>query len=129
VLGALAQSDESDVGAFASGHRSDVLHVDLPGDDLVAEGGDDGSDEREPILALIGDQDAEMIRSIGERLHAPILESVDELHERLPLGELRLNRSASQCSSGSSDLAGVRETSCSRESETRQEPCPSTRIS
>jgi hypothetical protein len=73
MLGAVSESDESDIGPFASRHRSDVLNVDLTGDDLVAERGDDRRDEREAVLALVGDQDAQMLGSIGERRHTSIL--------------------------------------------------------
>jgi hypothetical protein len=61
VLGALTESEERDVGSFAGGHCADVFDVDFAGDHLVAERDDDRSDERETVLAVIGDQDAEML--------------------------------------------------------------------
>jgi acyl-lipid omega-6 desaturase (Delta-12 desaturase) len=106
MLGALPQSDESNVGPFAGGYRSDILDADLAGDDLVAERRHDRGNEREPVLALVGDQDAKLVGSIGERRHAPILVSID----RVLLEKARPKRLAGQCSSGSSDLAGVRAT-------------------
>jgi hypothetical protein len=42
-------------------HGADVFHVDLAGDDLVAQGRDDRRDQREPVLALVGDQDSQML--------------------------------------------------------------------
>ena len=61
VLGALAEPDERDVGPFAGGHGSDVRDLDLARDHLVPEGRDDRGDQSQTILALVGDQDAQMI--------------------------------------------------------------------
>jgi len=61
VFRALSESDERDVGAFSGGHRSDVFDVDLARDHLVAQGYDDRRDEGEAVLALVGDQDAQML--------------------------------------------------------------------
>ena len=61
VLGALAEPDERDVGSLPRGHRADVLDLDLARDHLVPEGGDDRRDERQAILALVGDQHAQML--------------------------------------------------------------------
>ena len=38
----------------------------------MAERDDDRGDEREAVLALVGDQDAQMFGAVGERLHKPI---------------------------------------------------------
>jgi len=51
VLGALAETDERDVGPLARGDRSDVLDFDLPCDYLVIEGDDRRGDERETVRA------------------------------------------------------------------------------
>jgi hypothetical protein len=40
------------------------LDFDLPRYDFVAERDDDRSDQREPVLALVGDQDAQMFSSV-----------------------------------------------------------------
>jgi hypothetical protein len=61
VLAAFAESDERDVGALAGGHGTDVLNVDLARDHFVAERDHDRSDDSEPVTALVGYQNAEMI--------------------------------------------------------------------
>ncbi len=61
VLGAFAQPDERDVGSFSGGHGADVGDVDLARDDLVAQGDDDRGHQGEAVLALVGDQDAQML--------------------------------------------------------------------
>ena len=61
VLRTFAEPDERDVGPLPRGHGADVLDVDLAGDHLVAERDHDRSDERETVLALVGDQNAQMI--------------------------------------------------------------------
>jgi PAS domain-containing protein len=61
MLGALAQTDEGDVRPFPRRHRSDVLDLDLARDHLVPERGDDRRDERQTILALVRDQNTEML--------------------------------------------------------------------
>ena len=45
VVGARAKPDERDVGPLPGGHRADVVDVDLTGDHLVPQGGDDGCDK------------------------------------------------------------------------------------
>ena len=60
VLRALAEPDERDVGSLPGGRGSDVRDLDLARDHLVSEGRHDRGDEREAILALVGDQDAQM---------------------------------------------------------------------
>lgn len=59
--------------AQRSGHRSDVLDVDLPCDHLVTEGDDDRGNERKSVLALVGDQDAQIIGPVRERHYELIL--------------------------------------------------------
>ena len=61
VLGALAEADEGDVRPLPRRHRSDVLHLDLARDHLVPERGDDRRDEGQAILALVRDQNAQML--------------------------------------------------------------------
>ena len=61
VLGALAEPDERDVGSLPGGHRADVFDLDLARDHLVPERSDDRRDERQAILALVGDQHAQML--------------------------------------------------------------------
>ena len=61
VIRALAEPDERDVGSLAGGHRADVLDLDLPGDHLVSQRRDDRGDESKAILALVGDQHAQML--------------------------------------------------------------------
>jgi hypothetical protein len=61
VLGALAEADEGDVRPFPRRHCCDVLNLDLARDHLVPESGDDRRDERQPILALVRDEHAEML--------------------------------------------------------------------
>jgi hypothetical protein len=41
VLGALAESDERDIGPFPRGNCPDVLDIDLPRNHFVAKGDDD----------------------------------------------------------------------------------------
>ena len=65
VLRALAEPDERDVGSLPGGHRADVLDLDLARDHLVPEGDHDRGDKREPILALVGDQDAQVLALTG----------------------------------------------------------------
>jgi hypothetical protein len=61
VLGALAETDEGDVRALARRHCSDVLDLDLAGDHLMPESGDDRRDERQAIRAFVRDQHAQML--------------------------------------------------------------------
>ena len=60
MLGALAQSDERDVGPFSRSHRPDVLDIDLASDHLMPEGGNDRRDQRQAIPPLVRDQNAQM---------------------------------------------------------------------
>jgi hypothetical protein len=59
-----------DVGALASGHGAHVCDVDLSRDHLVARRDHDRRDESQAILALVGDQDAQMLgsRALIQRL-------------------------------------------------------------
>ena len=61
MLRALAEPDERDVWSLAGGHSADVFDLDLTGDHLVSRRGHDRCDESEAILALVGDQDAQMV--------------------------------------------------------------------
>jgi hypothetical protein len=61
VIGACAEPDERNVGSLPGGDRADIFDVDFACGHLMAERGDDRGDEREPILALVGDQHAEML--------------------------------------------------------------------
>jgi hypothetical protein len=56
-MGALSETYERDVGTLPGGRWADIRDVDLPRDHLVSEPYDDWSDERQAILALVGDQD------------------------------------------------------------------------
>jgi hypothetical protein len=69
VLRARAESDQRDIGPLQSGDGTDVLDLDLPRDHFVAECDDDPGDEREAILALVSDQDAQVISPVLERCH------------------------------------------------------------
>ena len=73
VLGAITQPYERDVGSFPVGHGTDVLDFDLPGYDFVAERGHDLSYQREAVLALVCDQDTQMLSTVRPRLHNWIL--------------------------------------------------------
>jgi hypothetical protein len=46
VVGALAESDERHVGTFSRSGWPDVIYVDLTGDHLVPEGGNDRREQR-----------------------------------------------------------------------------------
>ena len=61
VLRALAEPDERDVGSLSGGYGGDVFDLDLAGDHLVSERDHGGGDEREAVLALVGDQDAQVL--------------------------------------------------------------------
>jgi hypothetical protein len=61
VRGGWPEPDERDVGSFAGGHGTDVLDVDLARDHLVPEGHDERRDQRQTVLALVGDQHAQML--------------------------------------------------------------------
>jgi hypothetical protein len=75
VLRAFSEADKRDVGSFARGDSADVSNLDLPCDHLVAEGDDDGSDERKTILALVCDEYSQMLGlwRIRARPHSLIL--------------------------------------------------------
>ena len=45
MIGALAQTDEGDVGPLPRGHRADVVDLDFTRDHLVSQRGDDWRDE------------------------------------------------------------------------------------
>jgi hypothetical protein len=59
--GAFTESDERDVGALASGHGAHICCVDLSRDHLVAQRDHDRGDQRQAILALVGDEDAQVV--------------------------------------------------------------------
>jgi hypothetical protein len=61
VLGALSQPDQRDVRSLPGGHGSDVVDLDLAGDHLVPERGDDRRHEGQPILSLVRDQHTQML--------------------------------------------------------------------
>ena len=58
---AFSEADERDVGPLAGGHGSHVLDLDLPRDHLVSQRDHDRSDQRQPILTLVGNQDAQVV--------------------------------------------------------------------
>jgi hypothetical protein len=61
MVGALAQTDQRDIRPLPGGHRPDVFDLDLARDHLVPERSDDRSYERQAILALVRDQNTEML--------------------------------------------------------------------
>ena len=61
MLRALAEADQGHIGLLPGGHDADVRNFDLACDHLMPEVRDRGRDERQPILALVGDQHAEML--------------------------------------------------------------------
>ena len=61
MLRTLAEPDECDVGLLACGDRTDVLDVDLTSDHFVSQRDHDRSDQSGAILALVSDQDAQML--------------------------------------------------------------------
>jgi len=66
VRGARAEPDQRNIGPFSGSDGANVLNLDLSGYYLVPERNDDWRDEREAILALVGDEDAQMA-SVGGR--------------------------------------------------------------
>ena len=60
MVGALAETDQRDVGTFSSSCRSDVLDIDLASDDLVPECGNDRREQRQTVPPLVRDQNAEV---------------------------------------------------------------------
>ena len=61
VLRALPEADEGHIRALSGGRGADILNVDLACDHLVSEANDDRCDERQSVLALVGDQDAQVL--------------------------------------------------------------------
>jgi hypothetical protein len=61
VVRAFAEPDERDVGSFPGRDHPDVFDIDLPGDHLVTESGNDRRHERQAILPLVRDQHSQMI--------------------------------------------------------------------
>ena len=61
MVGALAESDERDVGTFSRSCRPDVLDIDLASDHLMPECGDDRREQRQAIPSLVRDQNAQMV--------------------------------------------------------------------
>ena len=97
VLGALAEPDERDVRSLSGGHGADVFDLDLARDHLVSERDHDRGDEREAVLALVGDQDAQMVGAVGQRLHKPILKSGRHLTQTVSQTRASGVRSTSAC--------------------------------
>ena len=52
-----ADPDQRDVGVFLRCHCGDCFDVDVAGDDLVSQSGDDLREQLEPLGLLVGDQD------------------------------------------------------------------------
>jgi hypothetical protein len=65
VLRAAAETDERHIGALTGRDLADVLDLDLACDDLVSQGDHDRGYEGETVLALIGDQDAQVLALTG----------------------------------------------------------------
>jgi hypothetical protein len=63
MLGARAQSDQSQVGTFSRRHACHLRDMDLAGDDLVPEPGYHLGEHLQPIGPLVRDQYAEMVDS------------------------------------------------------------------
>jgi hypothetical protein len=61
VFGALPESDERDVRSFPGCNGANVVHLDLPRNHLVTQCRNDGCDERQAILSLVGDQYAQVL--------------------------------------------------------------------
>jgi hypothetical protein len=62
VVGTLPEADQGDVGSLAHGDGRDVIDLDLSGDHLVPQADHDGRDDRQTLLALVGDEDAQVLR-------------------------------------------------------------------
>ena len=58
VLRAFAEPHERDIGSLSCSHGGHVVDLDFAGDHLVSERDHGRRDEREAVLALVGDQDA-----------------------------------------------------------------------
>ena len=61
MVRAFAEPDKRDVESFPGRDHPDVFDIDLPGDHLVTESGDDRRHERQAILPLVRDQHSQMI--------------------------------------------------------------------
>ena len=70
VLGAQPQPDQRHVGMLPRRHRTDLSDLDLPGDHLMAESGDDLSEQFEPVPPLVRDQDTQVGDLLGG--HRPL---------------------------------------------------------
>ena len=66
MLGGEPEPDERDIGPLPRGDRSDLPDVDLAGDHLVAEPGDDLGEQLEPVAALVRDQDTQVLISVNQ---------------------------------------------------------------
>jgi hypothetical protein len=61
VVEAFPEPDKRDIGSLAGGHGSDVRDVDLARDHLVPQVREERRDQSQAILALVGDQHAQML--------------------------------------------------------------------
>ena len=61
VLGTFAEPDKRDVGSLPGGHRTDVLDIDLARDHLVSQRRPRSERPEPAILALVRDQDTQML--------------------------------------------------------------------
>ena len=114
MLGREPEADERDVGSLASGHRADLGGVDLTGDHLVAEVGDDLSEQPEPFSLLIGDQHSEVRGFVVGRHNSRIVsgatgspETVDDL-SGFPCDRVVASRRGTLGSGGARDRGAVR---------------------
>ena len=71
MIRARAEADERHIRAFSRRDGADVLDLGLARDHLVAQLHDDTSDDGEAVLALVGDQHAQMVvrAMLGARAH------------------------------------------------------------
>jgi hypothetical protein len=88
MLGALAETDEGDVRPFPRRHRAHVFNLNLARDHLVPERGDDRGDERQAILALVRDQDTQVLGLARAQL-GPAAAKPTTLRRRLAGSNLR----------------------------------------
>jgi len=65
VLGAQAEANQRHIGSLPRSHRTDLPDLDLTGDHVMAELGDDLCEQLEPVTSLIRDQDTEVLGSVG----------------------------------------------------------------
>jgi hypothetical protein len=77
-----AESDKRDVRMLSRCHCSDLLHIDRVCDHFVPEPGDDLGKQGEPILSLVGDEDAEVVDSVLS--HTPNVRALSAGLGRLP---------------------------------------------